>query len=238
MLDDGKKHILAIIPARVGSKEIPRKNIKDLAGKPLIAWTIETALNTPCLERVIVSTDDQKIASIARRFGSDVPFLRPHEFARNDTPDLPVYQHALTWLDENENYRPEIVVWLRPTAPMRTSEDIQGAVNKLLETNADWVRSVCLVEHHPYWMYRIEGDRLVSFVEGVDIQKYIRRQLLPSAYRVNGAVDITWRKTITEKEHLYIGDVRGYIMPAERSLDIDSELDLALVELLLQRRVE
>lgn len=124
-------NIIAIIPARGGSKGIPRKNIRLLHGKPLIAWTIETALSTSCLKRVIVSTDDEEIAEVAEKYGAEVPFLRPKKYAQDDTTDMPVYEHTLHWLEENERYIPDIVVWLRPTAPLRTSEDIKNAVNIL-----------------------------------------------------------------------------------------------------------
>jgi N-acylneuraminate cytidylyltransferase/CMP-N,N'-diacetyllegionaminic acid synthase len=231
-----KKAVLGIIPARGGSKGVPRKNIKELAGKPLIVWTIETALASSCLDRIIVSTDDPDIAKIAREYSVEVPFLRPRELSRDDTSDMPVYQHALFWLHKRESYRPEIIAWLRPTSPLRTSEDIDGAVNHLLHTDADWVRSVCLAEHHPYWMVRIKEGRLSPFQEGIDIGKYIRRQLLPQVYRINGAVDAAWWKTIMEKGLLYSGDVRGYIMPQERSIDLDSSWDFALAEFLLKRR--
>jgi CMP-N,N'-diacetyllegionaminic acid synthase len=228
--------IIAIIPSRGGSKGVPRKNIRQLAGKPLIAWTIETAKACSSLRRVIVSTDDLEIAEIAQRYGAEVPFIRPAELARDDTPDLPVYQHALSCLAEHNDYRPDIVVWLRPTAPLRTVQDIEAAIQLLIETGADCVRSVCLVKHHPYWMKRLEGDRLVSLVNGADESKYYRRQLLPPVYRLNGAVDVAWRETVVEKNLLYGGNMRGYVMPAERSIDLDSELDFAVAGLLLQRR--
>lgn len=231
-----KPATLCIIPARGGSKGVLRKNIRQLAGKPLIAWTIETALACPSLTRVIVSTDDQEIAEIARQYGAEVPLLRPAELAQDDTPDLPVYQHALSWLAEHECYRPDIVVWLRPTVPLRTVQDVEAALQQLIETGADCVRSVCPAKHHPYWMKRLNGDRLVPFVEGIDVARYYQRQLLPPVYRLNGAVDVTWCRTVMEKGLLYSGDVRGYVMPAGRSIDLDSELDFALAELLLQRR--
>lgn len=226
--------VLAVIPARRGSKSILRKNLALLASKPLIAWTIETALACSRLSRVIVSTDDQEITEVARRYGAEVPFLRPAELAQDDTPDLPVYQHALSWLAEHEGYCPDIVVWLRPTAPLRTVQDVECAIQILIRTGADCVRSVCLAEHHPYWMKRLDGDRLMPFLDGIDESKYYRRQLLPPVYRLNGAVDVTWRRTVMQKGLLYSGDVRGYLMPAERSVDLDKELDFVLAELLLQ----
>lgn len=229
-----KKKILAIIPARGGSKGVPHKNIKELNGKPLIAWTIETALQTSCIERIIVSTDDKDIADVAKKYGAEVPFLRPKEIALDDTPDMPVYEHTLSWLSDNERYIPDIIVWLRPTAPLRTSEDIEKAVEILVSSKCDWVRSVCLAEHHPYWMHKICEGRLKSFIEGVDIKKYVRRQLLPPAYRLNGAVEVTWRETINEKKLLYDGDVSAYEMPPERSVDVDTLMDFLILESMMK----
>jgi len=226
--------ILGIIPARGGSKGIPQKNIRIVNGKPLIAWTIESALNCHNIDRVIVSTDDNKIAKITSEYGGDVPFIRPELLAQDDTPDFPVFHHALSWLATNEGYFPEVIVWLRPTAPLRSVEDISGAISLLLETKADWVRTVCAVEHHPYWMKQLNGDKLSPLIVGSDENKYSRRQLLPPVYRLNGAVDVTWRDTIMEKRIIYSGDIRGYVMPQERSIDIDSEFDLLYAELLMK----
>ncbi len=229
--------ILALIPARGGSKGVKRKNILPLNGKPLIAWTIETALNCSAVNRVLVSTEDLEIAKIAQEYGAEVPFIRPEALAQDDTPDLPVYQQACSWLAEKEDYQPDIIVWLRPTSPLRTIEDIEKAIAILATTKANSVRSVCAVEHHPYWMKRVAEDNyLVPFIEGKDEKTYYRRQLLPTAYRLNGAVDLTWCKTVLEKSQLYFGDMQGYIMPPERSIDIDTELDFAIAEILLGRK--
>ena len=234
---------LVIIPARGGSKGVPRKNIRLLAGKPLIAWTIETALACSILDRVIVSTDDTEIAQISRKCGAEVPFTRPVALAQDDTPDIPVFQHALSWLDEHEGYQPDVIVWLRPTAPLRTVEDIEAAIRILRETSADCVRSVCAVEHHPYWMKKLVDGRLLSLIESMDERRYYLRQSLPPVYRLNGAVDVVWRRRVSEtreagKLFWGWGDMRGYVMPVERSVDLDSELDFALAELLMQRRIE
>ncbi len=222
--------ILGIIPARGGSKGVPRKNIRNVGGKPLIGWTIDVALSTSCIDRIIVSTDDEEIADIVTDYGVEVPFLRPEELAQDNTPDMPVYEHTLNWLTTHENYNPEIIVWLRPTAPLRTSTDIENAVEILIDSNADWVRSVCEVTHHPYWMYRLENGEMQSFIDNIDIHQYNRRQLLPPVYRLNGAVDVTWRRTVLEKRLNYSGNMQAYIMPDERSLDIDTETDLKRVE--------
>ena len=227
---------LAIIPARGGSKGIPRKNLAPLAGRPLISYTVQVSLECDVFDRVIVSTDDDEIARVAMEWGAQVPFMRPAELAQDDTPDMPVYMHALGWLESNDGYSPEVVVWLRPTAPLRTVHDINGATKKLIDTGADCVRSVCLVEHHPYWMKRLDGDRLVPLLDEADEAVYYQRQLLPPVYRFNGAVDVTRCKTVIEAGKLYSGDMRGYVMPAESSIDLDSEVDFALLELLMQRR--
>jgi CMP-N,N'-diacetyllegionaminic acid synthase len=227
--------VLAIIPARGGSKGIPRKNIRILAGKSLIVWTIETALQCSVLDKIIVSTDDEKIAEICRHAGADVPFLRPKELALDDTPDFPVYEHTLKWLSENQDFQPEIVVWLRPTAPLRTITDIDSAVHLIKKSNADAVRSVCHVEHHPYWMKLIQDTHLLPLIENCDESRYYHRQLLPPVYRLNGAVDVIRCKSVRKTGLLYSGDVLGYIMPNERSIDLDSELDFDLAELYLRR---
>jgi CMP-N-acetylneuraminic acid synthetase len=228
-LSKSDNKILCIIPARGGSKGVHRKNIRPIGGKPLIGWTIEVAMRTSCIDRIVVSTDDAEIADIVRNYGIEVPFLRPMELAQDQTPDMPVYEHTLTWLAKHENYEPEIIVWLRPTSPLRTSTDIENAVQLLMGSNSDWVRSVCEVTHHPYWMYKLENGEMKSFVDDIDINKYNRRQLLPPVYRLNGAVDVTWRKTILEKKLNYCGNMQAYIMPVERSLDIDTESDLKLL---------
>lgn len=170
---------ICIIPARGASKGVNRKNIRQLGGKPLIAWTIKTSLSCSSLQRIIVSTDDLEIANIAKEYGAEVPFLRPPELAKDSTPDFPVYQHTISWLTEHENFQPDIVVWLRPTSPLRSVEDIKNAIDILVKSQADSVRSVCLSEHHPYWMKRLEGDRLIPFIDGFDERKFFRRQLLP-----------------------------------------------------------
>lgn len=221
---------VALIPAREGSKAVYRKNIHLLNNKPLIAYTIEAALQTGIFQKVIVSTDSEEIAAIAREYGAYVPFLRPAALAQDDTPDLPVYQHAIEWLEQNEQFSPQIIAWLRPTSPLRSSLDIAEAVELLKTRGCDWVRSVCEAEHHPYWMYSIENGKLKSFINQVDLKKYYRRQLLPPVYRLNGAVDVAWRSTIMEKQLLYSGDITAYVMPHERSIDIDTILDFVLAE--------
>ena len=227
--------VIGLIPARGGSKAVHKKNVHLLNNKPLIAYTIETALSSGILDKVVVSTDNEEIATIARQYGAEVPFLRPAEFAQDDTTDLPVYQHAVDWFEKNQNYSPDIIAWLRPTAPLRSVDDISGAVNLLIEKKTDWVRSVCEAEHHPYWMYKMQDQQLSGFVDGIDLKQYYRRQLLPPVYRLNGAVDVAWRETIMVKHLLYTGSICGYVMPHERSIDIDSLIDFAVAEQYLNK---
>lgn len=235
MKENGSAQILAIIPARSGSKRVPNKNIRAVDGKPLIAWTIETAIACKMLDRVIVSTDSKNIADIAMKYGAEAPFLRPDELAQDNTSDMAVYQHALNWLAEKELYFPEIVVWLRPTAPLRLVEDIDNAIKLLKETQADWVRSITTAQYHPYWMIKLEDDKLKPFINGIDIRDYYQKQLLPPAYQLNGAVDVAWYKTLMDKQLLYTGDVRGYVMPPDRSIDLDEEADFLFLEMLLKQ---
>ena len=229
-----KYFVVAIIPARGGSKGVPRKNIKLLAGKPLIAYTIETALNSKLLDRIIVSTDDREIAEIARSYGAEVPFIRPKELAEDDVPDLPVFQHALRYLEENENWQADIAVNLRPTAPFRTSKHIDDAIRKLIETGADSVRTVCEVEHHPYWMKTLEGDKAIPLIPGKTEDIFYQRQLLPPVYRLNGVVDVMRRKFIMEENMLFGPDTRVLIIDSIRSFDIHTPFDFFIAELIIR----
>jgi len=232
--------ILALIPARGGSKGVPRKNIRMLADKPLIAWTIEAVKNCNFTMRTVVSTDDPDVAEIAKAFGAEVPFLRPTELATDTTADYPVCVHALDWLFKNEYYKPDLVVWLRPTTPMRQSHDIDKSIKQIVATDCTGLRSVCAVEHHPYWMksLSINSNQLIPFIEGASEEKYYQRQLLPTIYRLNGAVDITWYQTIQFEKKLYGSNIQGYVMPIERSIDIDTEIDFLTADLFMRQRLE
>jgi len=228
---------LAIVPARGGSKSIPRKNIVPVAGKPLIAWTIEIALAAPVLDRVIVSTDDPEIADVASRHGAEVPFLRPAQLAQDDTPGIEPVLHAVRWLDEHESYRPDYVMVLQPTSPLRTSQDIEAAVQLAREWQADGVVSVCPAHQHPYWMKSITEDgRLTDFLP-LD-RVCACRQALPPVYALNGAVYLARREVLLALETFYTDRTYAYIMPPERSLDIDTPWDLYVAELILKDRMQ
>lgn len=228
--------VVAIIPARGGSKSIIRKNIKLLNGYPLIAYSIAAGLQARTVTRVIVSTDDEEIARIARQWGAEVPFLRPSELAEDDTHDLPVFQHALEWLKKNEGNRPELIVHLRPTSPFRRLYHIDDAVNALIQCpEADAVRTVCVPFQNPYKMWTIDSDDFLQpLIEGPGPEAYnMPRQELPEVYWQTGYVDVTRRKTI-----LQLGSITGrrilpMVIDGSEWVDIDSLTDWMLAEHLL-----
>ena len=216
-----EKTVLAIIPARGGSKGVPHKNIRLVAGKPLIAWTIEEARKSNYIDRIIVSTDDSKIADVALQWGAEIPFMRPTEIARDDTPGIVPVLHALSILPEQY----DLVVLLQATSPLRTVEDIDGCIAHLLKTCAKSCVSVVEPDKSPYWMYRVtEGKRL----EPLFNTTFDRRQDLPEAYALNGAVYVAECKWLTRMKSFVSEETAGYIMPKERSVDIDTEFDIKL----------
>jgi N-acylneuraminate cytidylyltransferase len=199
-----KIEVLAIIPARGGSKGIPRKNIRPFSGFPLIAWSIAAALQSEMVTRLIVSTDDEEIASVAREWGAETPFLRPAEFAQDQTTDLPVFEHALRWLAENENYRPDVVVQLRPTSPIRPRDCVDAAVRTLLaHFDADSVRGVVPAGQNPHKMWRLpqgENGQMKNLLEvpGLDEPYNAPRQVLPPVYWQTGHIDAIRVATILD----------------------------------------
>ncbi len=229
--------VLALIPARGGSKSIPRKNIRPLAGHPLIAYSIAAGLAARSVTRLIVSTDDEEIAAISRRYGAETPFLRPAEFSQDQTPDLPVFQHALGWLAENEGYHPEIVVQLRPTSPLRRVWHIDQAVADLLQRpDADAIRTVCIPFQNPYKMWRIGADGLMRpLLETEFPEAYnMPRQVLPEVYWQTGYVDVAWSRTILEKNSMTGDRILPLIIDPAEWIDIDSPDDWRRAERLLE----
>lgn len=226
---------LAVIPARGGSKRVPRKNVLPLAGKPLIAWTIEAALAAQCVDRVIVSTDSPEIAETSRQFGALVPFMRPDELCRDETPGIEPIIHAACWLEEHEGFRPDWTMLLQPTSPFRTAQDIDAAVRFAEERNADSAVSVCVTHHHPCWMKSIDAaGRLSDFLPTSD--HYKRQQDLPPIYVLNGALYLVRRDVLLKRRTFYSDDTVGYVMPEERSLDIDTPWDMHVAELIMRAR--
>jgi CMP-N-acetylneuraminic acid synthetase len=234
-----QEKILAVIPARGGSKGVPRKNIRLLCGKPLIAYTIETALAARhLLYRVIVSTDDDEITTVALEYGAEVPFLRPAELSGDEVPTLPVLQHAVNFVEKMNQIILDWVLVLQPTAPFRTVEDIEASIALAMEGGCDSVISVVRVfSVHPILMKRIEENRLLPYC--LEEKEGIRRQdYQPPAYMRNGAIYLTRRHVLMELSSIWGEVIRPYVMPHERSLGIDSELELKLVEILMQERMQ
>lgn len=225
-----KTEVLAVIPARGGSKGIPRKNIRNFAGYPLIAYSIKAALDSRKVTRVIVSTDDAEIAAVAREYGAEVPFLRPDDISQDDTTDLPVFQHALIWLKDNENYHPDVVVQLRPTSPIRPRNCVDDAVTLLLENpNADSVRGVVPAGQNPYKMWRFEqvkkGMHPILTLDGLADAFNAPRQNLPDVFWQTGHIDAIFTKTIIDK-HSMSGDfILPLIIDSKYTVDIDSMLE-------------
>ena len=219
--------LLAIIPARRGSKGIPRKNIKPLMGKPLIAWTIEAAKRTSCIDRLAISTDDEEIAAVARDLGADVPFMRPAELAVDDTPGIATVLHAISQLPCYD-----WVLLLQPTSPLRSAEDIDGIWNLCQERGARTVVSVCEVLKHPYWIYHCDAQqRIQPFIK--NSSDATRRQDLTPAYALNGALYLAKTDWLIEKQTFIGPETLGYIMPPERSVDLDTPQDWRWVEFLM-----
>jgi len=231
---------IALIPARGGSKTVVKKNIKLLNDIPLMAYTIQTALENPRITKVIVSTEDQEIADIAKSYGAEVPFLRPVELAQDNTPDRPVIMHTIDWLKENEQYEPELLVYLRPTSPFKTIQIIDECLIKIEnDKQLTSLRTVNQAEgvNHPYWMFSNDKNILKPFIENIEITKYYRRQLLPACYKLNGVVDILKPQIIANGENIY-GDKIGFIeIDHLNSIDIDDELDFTFAEFLMNEKL-
>lgn len=224
------KEILAIIPARGGSKSIPRKNIKLLKGIPLIAYSIAAGLQAKHISRVIVSTDDQEIAEVGRRWGAEVPFMRPGAIAQDETLDLPVFQHALSSLKEKENYIPDLIVQLRPTSPFRAPEWVDLAIETVLhDTTADSVRSIVPSGQNPYKMWRV-GQKgymkpLLLPPSGIVEPYNMPRQKLPQTYWQTGHIDVIRPEIITTKNSMSGEHILPLILDARYAIDLDTESD-------------
>ncbi len=233
-----KPEVLAIIPARGGSKGIPRKNIKEFAGYPLISYSIAAGLQAETVTRTIVSTDDEEIAAVAREWGAETPFLRPVELASDQSLDLPVYQHALKWLKEQEGYEPDVVVQLRPTSPVRPVDCVDGAVRMLLKNpQADCVRGVVPAGQNPHKMWRRDdGSGKLSpllSVPGIDEPYNAPRQILPPVYWQTGHIDAIRPETILKKESMTGDTIMGMVIDPQFTIDIDTPKDWARSEWLV-----
>ena len=235
--------VLALIPARGGSKGIPRKNIRSFAGYPLIAWSIAAAKQAASVTRIIVSTDDEEIATVAREHGAETPFLRPAEFAQDNTTDLPVFEHALQWLEANENYLPEILIQLRPTSPIRPRDCVDSAVKILLEhVDADCVRGVVPAGQNPHKMWRFLGDeqpmKPLLDVDGIAEPYNAPRQILPPVYWQTGHIDAIRAATIKQKKSLTGEVIYPLVIDPRYTVDIDNLSDWAKYEALANSELE
>lgn len=227
--------VLGIVPARGGSKGIPRKNIRELCGKPLLQYTAEAALAARGLARVILTTDDFEIAEAGRSCGLEVPFLRPPELARDTTPTLPVVQHAVCWL-ESEGDTFDAICLLQPTHPLRRSADIDACIERLEASGADAVATVLAVPPHynPHWVY-LRGDDGCLYLSTGEETPIPRRQELPPAFHREGSIYVTRRDVVMERNSLYGKQLAGFEIDPQRSVNIDNEEDWVRASEILSR---
>ncbi|MCC7202807.1 MAG: acylneuraminate cytidylyltransferase family protein [Nitrospirae bacterium] len=227
--------ILAFIPARAGSKRVANKNLRTLGGKPLIAHTIGAAAKSGHINRIVVTTDSEEIASVARQYGADVPFLRPVEISQSDSTEMQFFEHALDWFLENENYEPDLIVLLYPTSPFRRTETIDRAIEEMLRhPEADSLRSVRLCAEHPYKMWVTEEGYLTPFVKGKDPNIHtFSYQLLPTVYIQNASIYITKPATIRNKKSPTGDLIVPFIMDEMESVDINTPLDFRMAEVII-----
>jgi CMP-N,N'-diacetyllegionaminic acid synthase len=233
-----KKKILAIIPARCGSKALKHKNIRDLAGRPMLAWTIEHAIRSNLIDRAIVSTDSNEYVKIAQDYGAEVPFIRPSEFSKDSSTDLDVFKHALSWLRQNETYIPDICVHLRPTYPIRRIKDIDKCIDILIKNeDYDSIRSVAPVDDTPYKMWSMNSKGLLSpAIVTTIIEAYnLPRQDLPISYIQNACIDVIRTCVILKFGSMTGSNIYGYIM--DHNYDIDTEADFAIADKILTNKL-
>lgn len=223
------KTVLAVIPARGGSKGVPRKNIKPLAGKPLIAWTIEAAKRSRYVDRIVVSTEDEEIAHVAGQFGAEVPFMRPVELARDDTPGIDPVLHALEQLPSYD-----YVVLLQPTSPLRTADDIDQCIQTCVDLGSPACVTVTAADKPPQWMYYVTGEARLQPVMDPNVQ-VTRRQDAPPVYVLNGAVYVAETEWLKSARSFLTEHTAGCVMPRDRSFDLDTPLDFLVAEALIRQ---
>jgi len=231
-----KQDIIGYIFARGGSKGVPRKNIRTLAGKPLIAYAIETAKQSRYIDRVIVSTDDREIAEIAKRFGADVPFLRPPELAGDRSPEWLAWRHAIQAVQKESGKLPEIFVSIPTTSPLRNVTDIDRCISCLQETDADIVITVKKADRSPYFnMVTLDENGLAKVVMQTGTT-LVRRQDAPIVYDMTTVAYAARSQYIIQADCIFSGRVRAVEVPSERAIDIDTELDFRIAEFLISDR--
>lgn len=222
--------VLGVIAARGGSKGVPRKNVHPIKGLPLIAWTILAAKQSRYLGRVVVSSDDSEIISVAKQYGGEAPFVRPDELATDEAGAAEVVTHAIQALED----RYDLVVLLQPTSPLRTGSDIDAAIDLLVSTDAPSVMSVCRVDKSPYWMYTLRPDgSLTALFDTVD--RPARRQDAPPVYMPNGAVYVVRCEQFMADRTFVYDSTRALVMPTWRSIDVDTPLDFEMLDCLCEQ---
>ncbi len=232
-----KPRLLAIIPARGGSKGVPRKNLRLLAGKPLIAYAIETALASGLIDRVVVSTDDTEIAGVARQYGAEVPFMRPVELARDDSPEWLVWRHALRTLRVAEGgQRIDALVCIPPTSPLRVAADVDLCIRTLLENDADVVVTVKPAERNPYFNMVVLDEGGYARLAIQPVNPIDNRQFAPPVFDMTTVAYAARPEFVLEANSMFEGRVRAVVVPRERAVDIDTELDLTFAEFLLNQQ--
>jgi len=226
---------LAIIPAREGSKGILNKNIIELNGKPLIAWTIIAAKQSQKVDRIIVSTDSQQIAKVALEYGAEVPFIRPKELAQDDSSSMDVVLHAIKYLSSNEQYKPDYTMLLQPTSPLRNKDDVSLVANMLEESHSlNSIVSVTAVVQHPSLMVKINDDNSMKLLNDLYMGSGNRHDYLP-VYALNGSIYVAKTQDLENHKTWYNYSTFPYIMPRERSIDIDIEEDLVVAEYYMRK---
>ncbi|MGL5255765.1 MAG: cytidylyltransferase domain-containing protein [Proteocatella sp.] len=223
------KSILAIIPARGGSKGLPRKNILELKGKPLIAWTIEAAKKSTYIDTVVVSSEDNEIIEVALKWGAEIPFHRPQELAQDDTPSIDIILHAINILPQYD-----YILLLQPTSPLRTAEDIDSCIEYFFSMKATSCVSISQVKSSPYWMYSLEKNNKLKSLLGSESSVHYQRQKLPVIYEINGAIYIAEKKWLIKNKGYISNETIGYIMEENKSIDIDNESDFLLAQILMK----
>ena len=225
-------YVFGVIPARGGSKGLPGKNLRVLGKLSLIGHAVASARESARLTRFIVSTDSPALADEARRHGAEVPFQRPADLASDEAGMVPVLQHAVRWL-ETTGARPDLVVTLQPTSPFRTGDDIDRTVAQVIDTGSDSAQTVTEAGYHPFFMKTLDGDRTVAlFADG---HKYVRRQDAPTVYQPSGAVYVTRRDVLMTEGRVLGADNRAIVQGFEAAVNIDTEWDFLLAELILDK---
>ncbi len=241
-MKDKPVKIMAVIPARGGSKGVPRKNITLLGGKPLIYYTIDVSHRSGLIDAAIVSTDDREIAEVAMKYGADVPFLRPPELAQDDSPDIDYLQHALEWVESNRGWDPEILVILQPTMPFRTVEDVDNTIRFMIDRKCDSVRTIAIPTHiTPYKMWFLDDPDTGKIYPVLKTEFYdkiltdVPRQKLRPVYWQPGVVIVTRSKFVREGK-VFGPDLRGYVIDIKNCHDIDEPADLEYAEYLIMKK--